>query len=255
MFFQWIKTTLFAWIVNHFGWTEQNTAYQVLFVVLAFLCMVIPYLLGSINPAIVFSKKIYRDDVRTHGSGNAGSTNMLRTYGFKAALLTFVCDMLKAVISLYVGALLIGAYGVSIAGLFVVLGHMFPLYYKFKGGKGVACCAAVALMISPLTFLCVIGVFILVLIGSRMVSMASVMAALLYPLFMRAFDNPEKPFPLGVAMAVLEACFIVFMHRENLKRIWNYEERKVDFSKITDKFKKKKKTAEKDEENGGEGDA
>ena len=255
MFFQWIKTTLFGWLANRFEWTQQDTVFQVAFLIFAVLCMVVPYLLGSINPAILISKTIYRDDVRTHGSGNAGSTNMLRTYGFKAALLTFVCDLLKAVIALLFGALVIGAYGVSIAGLFVILGHMFPLYYKFKGGKGVVCCAAVALMISPLTFLCSIAVFIAVLIGSRMVSMASVMAALLYPLFLKAFDNPTNPFPLGVAMAVLEACFIVFMHRENLKRIWNYEERKVDFSKITAKFQKKKKTAEDSAEDGGEGDA
>ena len=100
MVFQWITTTLFGWITRHFGWAESATPYNVLLVVFAFLCMVIPYLLGSINPAIVFSKLIYKDDVRTHGSGNAGSTNMLRTYGFKAAALTFVCDMLKAVVAL-----------------------------------------------------------------------------------------------------------------------------------------------------------
>lgn len=246
---------VFQWVTTEFGWTYQAIQYQLLFLGLAFLSMVIPYLLGSINPAIVFSKRIYKDDVRTHGSGNAGSTNMLRTYGFKGAALTFVCDMLKAVAAVGVGFLLVGAYGMSIAGLFVILGHMFPLYYKFKGGKGVACCAAVALVISPPTFLCTVVVFILVLIGSRMVSMASVMAALLYPLFLRAF---APAFPLGVAMAVVEACFIVFMHRENLKRIWNYEERKVDFSKLTEKFKKKKKTEEEKNdsgEDGGQGDA
>ena len=239
---------VFDWVVRSFGWELHS---QLIFLGFAFVCMIVPYLLGSINPAIVFSKWIYKDDVRKHGSGNAGSTNMLRTYGFKAAALTFVCDMLKAIASVWFGFLLIGQYGMSIAGFFAVFGHMFPLYYKFKGGKGVACTVAVALMISPPTALCAAAVFIVVLIGTKMVSMASVMAALLYPLFMNAFAHD---FALAVAMAVVEACFIVFMHRENLKRIWNYEERKVDFSKITNKFKRKKKNSENDE-NGGAGDA
>lgn len=239
---------VFNWIVRALGWELHS---QLLFLGLAFVCMIVPYLLGSINPAIVFSRKIYKDDVRTHGSGNAGSTNMLRTYGFKAAALTFVCDMLKAIVSVLFGFLLIGQYGMSIAGFFAVFGHMFPIYYKFKGGKGVACTVAVAMIISPLTALCAIGVFIVVLIGTKMVSMASVMAALLYPLFMNAFAHD---FALGVAMAVAESCFIVFMHRENLKRIWNYEERKVDFSKLTNKFKRKKKSSG-DDENGGRNDA
>ena len=249
------------WLNLKMGWTGNQAAITLL--VFAVVCMIIPYLLGSINPAIVFSKRIYKDDVRTHGSGNAGSTNMLRTFGFKAAALTFVCDMLKTVVSIVLGRLLLGELGMSIAGFFAMFGHMFPLYYKFKGGKGVACTATIALLISPPTFLCTLAVFIVVLIGTKMVSMASVMAALLYPLFMNAFAHD---FSMGVAMAVAEACFVVFMHRENLKRIWNYEERKVDFSKITAKFKRKKKSEETVSENvteekpddrtdGGKGDA
>ena len=227
---------IYQWIGSNFTWQEGQMEYW--FLGLAALCMVIPYLLGSINPAIIISRLFYKDDIRQHGSGNAGSTNMLRTFGAKAAVFTFVSDMLKTVLSVLLGWLLIGGYGMSIAGFFAGFGHMFPIYYKFKGGKGVACYATVALMISPLTFLCVVGVFIIVLIGSKMVSMASVMAALLYPLFMNAF---AAGFPLAPAMAVVEACFVVFMHRENLKRIWHYEERKVDFSKL--KLKKKKKTS------------
>lgn len=239
---------LYSWLLNKLG---QSLAMDIWYLVFAFLCMVIPYLLGSINPAIILSNRVYKDDVRTHGSGNAGSTNMMRTYGTKAAVVTFLCDMLKTVISVVVGLFLIGPIGMSIAGFFVVFGHMFPIWYKFKGGKGVVCCVTVALIISPWTALCAIGVFVIVLIGTKMVSMASVMAAFLYPIFMHAF-SPR--FPLAVAMAVIEAVFIVFMHRENLKRIWNYEERKVDFSKLKSKLMGKGRSASNDE-NGGDGNA
>lgn len=237
---------LYSWILSRFG---QSTAMDICYLAFAFLCMVIPYCLGSINPAIILSKRLYRDDVRTHGSGNAGSTNMMRTYGTKAAAVTFLLDMLKTVLSIVIGLLLIGPIGMSIAGFFAVFGHMFPIWYKFKGGKGVVCCLTVALVISPWTALCSVGVFVIVLIGTKMVSMASVMAAFLYPIFMHAF-SPR--FPLGVAMAVVETVFIVFMHRENLKRIWNYEERKVDFSKLKNKFKR---NGSSNDENGGQGNA
>ena len=235
---------LYGWIIEKY--TLGNNPSAILFLVLAFLCMVIPYLLGSINPAIVFSNLIYHDDIRTHGSGNGGTTNMLRTFGKKAALLTFVCDMLKTVLSVYLGLLLIGRVGMSIAGFFAGFGHMFPIYYKFKGGKGVACYATVALLISPLTFLGILFVFLVVVIGTKFVSLASVMAALLYPLFMRAF---APTFPLAVAFAVVEACFVIFMHRENLKRIWNYEESKLDFSKFKISAIEKKKQKKQDQNN------
>jgi len=238
---------LLEWIIEKYA--LENNPSAIVFLIFAFLCMVIPYLLGSINPAIVFSKLIYHDDIRTHGSGNGGTTNMLRTFGKKAALLTFVCDMLKTVLSVLFGLLLIGQMGMSIAGFFAGFGHMFPVYYKFKGGKGVACYATVALMISPLTFLGLLFVFLVIVIGTKFVSLASVMAALLYPLLLRAF---APNFSLGVAFAVVETCFIVFMHRENLKRIWNYEESKLDFSKFKisalEKRKQKKAEAKKNQD-------
>jgi len=229
------------WVNRTFELNDSQAAITVL--VFAVLCMIVPYLLGSINPAIIISKLLYRDDVRQHGSGNAGSTNMLRTYGTKAGALTFICDMLKTVIAMVIGRLLLGEIGMSLSGFFAGFGHMFPIYYKFKGGKGVACYATVALMISPLTFLGILFIFIVVLVGTKFVSLASVMAAIFYPLLLNAFAHD---FALGVAMAVVETCFVVFMHRANLKRIWNYEENKFDFSK----FKRKKKPkAEASEEN------
>jgi glycerol-3-phosphate acyltransferase PlsY len=218
--------------------------------------MIIPYLLGSINPAIIISKLVYHDDIRTHGSGNAGSTNMLRTFGKKAAIITFICDMLKTVFSMLLGMLLMGQFGMAIAGFFAGFGHMFPLYYRFKGGKGVACYATVALMLHPLVFLGMLFVFVVVLVGTRFVSLASIMGAIIYPFLMRAF---APTFPFGVAFAVVEACFVIFMHRENIKRIWNHKENQIDFSKFK-KSNRNKKAAEEpapeqsvsQEQNGGD---
>ena len=241
------------WVTRTFELNDTQAAITVL--AFAFVCMIVPYLLGSINPAIIFSKVLYHDDIRRHGSGNAGSTNMLRTFGGKAAALTFACDMLKTVIAMIIGRLLLGEIGMSLSGFFAGFGHMFPVYYKFKGGKGVACYATVALMISPLTFAGVLFVFIVVLVGTKFVSLASVMAAIFYPLLLNAFAHD---FALGVAMAVVETCFVVFMHRANLKRIWNYEENKIDFSKFKRKKKLKKDESAQEgssDENGGQGNA
>ena len=158
-----------------------------LFLGMAMLCIVIPYLLGSINPAILISKLVYRDDIRRHGSGNAGSTNMLRTYGTKAAVFTMLLDFLKAILATVIGTLLLGYNGMAIGGLFVGVGHMFPAYYKLKGGKGVACFAMVGLVMHPFVFLALLVTFLIVAIGTRFVSLASVTAAFMFPLYVRAF--------------------------------------------------------------------
>ena len=120
------------------------------------------YFLGSINSAILFSKLVYKDDIRNHGSGNAGMTNMLRTFGGKAALLTLAGDLGKTVISVFFAGLMFGFNYVAcisvqgfcyVAGLFAVLGHVFPVYYKFKGGKGVLVTSTMALILTPIQFL------------------------------------------------------------------------------------------------------
>jgi glycerol-3-phosphate acyltransferase PlsY len=118
------------------------------------------------NFALVISKLKYGDDIRKYGSGNAGMTNMMRTYGKAAAGLTLLGDALKAVVSAVIGYISLGEYGAYIAGLFCILGHMFPIYYKFKGGKGVVTVAISILMCDPLVFLILFILFILFFLSS-----------------------------------------------------------------------------------------
>lgn len=218
-------------LMEKYSFTE--TQFSILYFGAMLVCIVVPYLLGSINPAVLISKTVYHEDIRNFGSGNAGTTNMLRTYGKKAAIATLLCDLGKAAVAVLLGKLLVGTDGGALAGFFVIFGHMFPIFAKFKGGKGVACLAMVALVISPISFLILLGMFLIIVLGTRFVSLASVMCAFMYPLMIRAFANDG----LNVAMAVLIALAVVFMHRENLKRLWNGKESKIDLSKISKKKK------------------
>ncbi len=211
------------------------------------LCMIIPYLLGSFNFGLIISKKRYNDDIRKHGSGNAGTTNMLRTYGKKAAVLTLLGDMLKAFVAVALGYLIadvnvavenpatgemvriINHYGAAIAGLFVMMGHMFPIFYKFKGGKGVATSAMVVLMISPISFVFCFGIFVIIVVGTKFVSLGSCMGMMLYPIILKAFEGEQNP--VAQIMAVFMALLVVFMHRENIKRLLAGTESKISLGK------------------------
>lgn len=226
---------LWWYLVDRFGMTAGETRYAVVTIACALSCVIIPYLIGSINPAILISRFVYHDDVRKYGSGNAGSTNMLRTYGKKAALATFLCDWGKAVAAYFFGALIWGVEGCAIAGFFVAFGHMYPVFYRFRGGKGIACLAMIALLSSPITFLILLAIFLVVFIGTKYVSLASIMSAMFYPLVLNAFI-PTYDFPWTVAMAVLGATFAILRHSENIRRLWNGKETKTEFS-----LKRKKK--------------
>lgn len=220
-------------------------AYWTTYFAFVIISIVAAYLLGSINSSIIISKVLYRDDIRRHGSGNAGTTNMLRTYGKSAALMTLVGDMLKTALAIFICGVLFGfnyVGGVStgegfcyMAGLFAVLGHIFPVYYGFKGGKGVLSTATMALVLSPIPFLILFAGFILIVYLSRYVSLGSVCGATLYPVVLHAtfvflFGAQSTP---GIASlsSILLAILIVWCHRENLKRISEKTERKLSFKK------------------------
>ena len=191
------------------------------------------YLLGSIDTGILISKFVYHDDVRTHGSGAAGMTNMLRTFGKKAAALTAAGDVLKGVAAVCIGRWLfhylpadagISAYlGVYLAAILAVVGHLKPLYFGFKGGKGVLVAGGAILAIQPvlLPFLAII--FLACLLPTGMVSLGSVTMAAAYPLLTLAYCLLR-----GYAMQDLLICLIgsgimggmvIYMHRANIQRI------------------------------------
>lgn len=236
---------------------DGSAARVIVTVALIAICMIIPYLLGSINPAIIFSKLFYQDDVRSHGSGNAGTTNILRTYGKKMAALTFGCDFLKAALSVIIGSFIYGkTIGGAIAGLFVIIGHMFPVYYKFKGGKGVACSVAVVMILEPITFVCLFVIFAIIVIGTKYVSLASCMSIGLFPVIVSAFESVyinAFGHDLGLipAVAVVIALLVIYMHRANLKRLYEGKESKISLGKkktdeeMREEAKKSKKAKKK----------
>lgn len=205
-----------------------------LFALFLLMSAVAGYLLGSISSAILISTKKYGKDIRTFGSGNAGATNMLRTFGKGAAGLTFLGDMAKCAASVLVGRLLIGETGAYIAGMFCMLGHIFPCYFKFKGGKGVVCAATTILLVDPIIFAVLIVVFAVVVLISRYVSLGSIICGFIYPAvvfyrFKLGLASATTPFIL--ICSIIMGFMVILMHRENLKRLYRGRERKISFSK------------------------
>ena len=197
---------------------------------------IIAYLIGSINFSVILSKKMAGFDVREKGSGNAGTTNMLRTVGKKAAAITLICDILKGVVAILI-AILIGkiveesnsALLVQIAGVAVILGHTFPIFFKFKGGKGVATSLGVLIMSNwQIGLICLVFALVLMTL-TQMVSVGSIAAAILYPVL--TLFIPQNYIVPGnyLIYSIILAVLIVFNHRENVKRLLNGTENKISF--------------------------
>lgn len=206
----------------------------------------ISYLLGSLNFGVILSNKLKKDDVRNHGSGNAGTTNMLRSYGKKYAILTIIGDMLKVVAAIVI-AFKIYEYTPSFlnemdlsvnidrnmliksfAGFFCVLGHIFPVFFKFKGGKGVATSGGMVFAVDWRIALILLAVFIIVVAVTKYVSLGSIIMALLYPVMIFIFHKSL----ILTAIALVFTIIVVVAHRGNIKKLVNHTE-----SKITDKKK------------------
>ena len=190
---------------------------------------VIAYLLGSVNFGIIISKAKFKDDIRKHGSGNAGMTNMMRTYGKAAAGMTLFGDCMKAIIAVIIGTMLNGDMGGYVAGLFCIVGHVYPLYFKFKGGKGVATAAAMLLLLNPIVFLILLIIFVIIVGFTKYLSLGSVMCMIVYPLILNRFMG--EPNYIITIISLLITVFILFMHRENIKRLLAGTESKFSFKK------------------------
>lgn len=202
---------------------------------------IIAYLIGSINFSVIISKRMAGFDVREKGSGNAGTTNMLRSVGVKAAVITLLCDILKGVVVILI-ALLIGnivdglddALLVQLAGIFVIIGHTFPIFFGFKGGKGIATSLGVLLMINwQIGLICLVFALVLMAI-TRMVSVGSIAAAVLFPVLV-LFIGQNYIVPVNnwsyLIFSIIIALLVIFNHRENLKRIFTGKENKISFKK------------------------
>ena len=198
------------------------------------LMAIVAYLIGSVSFSIIFSKKFAGFDVREKGSGNAGSTNMLRSVGKGPAALTLVCDILKGVVAILL-AIWIGKIAkdikpellVQIAGVFVVLGHTFPAYFGFRGGKGVATSLGILLLVNWQIGLICLVFGLTIMIVTRMVSLGSVLTAILFPIL--TIFIPENYIVKGnyIIFGIVMAAIVIFNHRANIKRIYKGEEHRL----------------------------
>ena len=205
---------------------------------------IIAYLIGSINFSVIISKKVAGFDVREKGSGNAGTTNMLRSVGKKAAIITLLLDILKGVVAIVV-AIILGLIvsGVNkelllqIAGIAVVLGHTFPIFFKFKGGKGVATSLGIVLLTNwQIGLICLVFAVTLIAL-TKMVSLGAVMVSILFPILTIFINTNYTILTEGksgidyLGYAILLAILVLFNHRTNIKRILEGKENKISFSK------------------------
>lgn len=201
----------------------------------AVLIAVAGYLIGSFNGGIVLSKIIFKDDIRSHGSKNAGATNMLRTHGTFFGVATLIFDFFKTFVAVFLGALIMNILGAYIAGFFSVIGHIFPVYYGFKGGKGVAAAGALIAFTDIRVFVILVVIFLIVVLGTKFVSLGSVIVAAVYPILLFKLVSSSETSTvynyIGVLFAFIIGVTIVLKHKENIVRIYNHTESKFSFSK------------------------
>ncbi|NLN63998.1 MAG: glycerol-3-phosphate 1-O-acyltransferase PlsY [Clostridiaceae bacterium] len=200
---------------------------------LIILSVVAGYLLGSLNASLIVGKVFYKKDIRDYGSGNAGATNMLRTFGKGAAAAVFALDFLKGILACGVGHLLVGYIpdlgwaGMYLAGFAAVIGHNWPIYFGFKGGKGVLTTFAVILYMSPIPALISLAIFIIIVSLTRYVSLGSIVGAISWPIVSIFFALPV----LLLVTAVLMVLMIIIRHKENITRLFQGTEKKISLKK------------------------
>ncbi len=194
------------------------------------LSLLIAYLLGSINTSIIVSKIMLGDDIRNHGSGNAGATNTLRTVGKKGAILVVLGDVLKTVFAIIIAKLLLKGdpSAVYISGMGTVLGHNFPVFFNFKGGKGIVVSTTVILFADPIIGISVMLFALLVMAITRYVSLGSILGAVLFVVFSLIFKAENPDF---IVFAFMLALLAIYMHKGNIVRLLSGTESKLSFKK------------------------
>ena len=197
------------------------------------LIIVLGYALGNLNGALLISKILIHDDVRTHGSGNAGLTNFFRTYGGFLSLLVIVIDVGKTVVACLIAQALLGPYGFAmeakmVAGVAAILGHSYPAASQFKGGKGILSGAALAACLDWRVFAIIFSIFLLAVIFTRYVSLGSVLAGAAFSVSFCALYWGNW---VICGLAVFAGAFVIVRHRANIGRLIHHNESKLSFHK------------------------
>lgn len=215
---------------------------------------VVAYLFGSLSFAIIFTKMSSKEDIRSMGSGNAGFTNVLRSVGVVPAVFTLVFDFLKGAIASLVGSWVFSTipnasgvlldelivYGGLIGGVFAIIGHMYPVYFGFKGGKGIVTAAAMMAVTDWRVFLLIVATFLIMFFATKIISLASITCAALYGVytFLVTFFIEYKGGEFGLRFvlicslfALLLGSFVILKHKENIIRLINGEEKKITAKK------------------------
>lgn len=178
------------------------------------LCFLICYLLGNVHPSILISKFAFQKDVRDYGSGNAGATNMMRTFGLTYGAMVFALDAIKGALGFLIGYWIGGAWGACIGSIAVVMGHDWPIIYKFKGGKGIACCVGIMVVTSPYMALITLVCAVVVILLTKYVSAGSLIGAVVFT--MTALFTLEWPYKV---MAIALMILAYLRHIQNIKRL------------------------------------
>ena len=188
---------------------------------------IIAYFIGSISFSYIFTKKIKKQDIREKGSGNAGTTNVLRSYGWGMGILTLVCDLLKGVLAAFIGLWIAGEMGLFIASVLVIVGHNWSVYLKFKGGKGIAATTGVLLVIMPIETIIIFGICVLIVYLTKIMSIGSIIG--LIASAAASFIIQPDNLPMNITVLFIAILGIV-SHRENIKRLLKHQENKLSIS-------------------------
>lgn len=192
------------------------------------IILIIAYLLGNISTSYIIAKRLAGVDIRTQGSGNAGSTNVLRTLGKKAGAMTFIGDLLKGMVAVFIGYVIAKVMNIDIimsgyiAVFGVVCGHNWPAFLGFRGGKGVATSLGAMIAVNPLIALSCLGIFLIIVAITKYVSLGSIIGIAASPIMMMFLNNKK-----GVIITLFLAISVTYTHRENIKRLLNGTERKI----------------------------
>lgn len=191
------------------------------------LCAILGYLIGSIQPGIIISRYMGEGDIREKGSHSTGATNVYRTLGKKAAIITFAADFSKGVLAAWIGSLLAGNIGAMTGGMAVITGHIWPVFFQFKGGKGVAASLGVLLFINPIFGCIYLFVLIIIILKTHMVSLGNICSAFLLLVVSSTMSFLQRDW-VALGFGVFVFGLLLFAHRANIRRLLHGDEKRID---------------------------